>query len=104
MNRVQAKLLELRAKTDRQLLEYIGNRLDSGLTYGRLASDPDARNRWASVDMFEERASKAYDEAQSLLPLVRNLTRAERRVLQAKTEELGRLLGRAPLLTRAACF
>ena len=105
MNKVQsAKLLELRAKTDRQLFEYISNRVESGLSYGRLAADPDARRRWASVDVFQERASKAYSEVHRLLPVVRNLTRPERRTLDAKIQELGRLLGTSPALTRAACF
>jgi hypothetical protein len=84
------KLDELRSKTDRQLVRFITSRLDVGLNYARLVADPEAG--WASAEAFQSRAAKAYDEARSLLPWVNDLSKAERRRLESKLQQLGELL------------
>ena len=87
-----SKLVELRAKTDRQLLELIGNRLDGGLNFARWAAQAQAAGRWTSRDIFQAGASKAYAEACGLLPWVDGLSRAQRAGLEFKLEQLRRRL------------
>jgi hypothetical protein len=86
------KLVELRSKTDRQLVRFITSRLDVGLNYARLVADPESDCGWASAEAFRSRAAKAYEEARSLLPWVNDLTSAERRRLETKLEQLRELL------------
>src|SRR5580693_9398115 len=86
------KLVELRSKTDRQLVRFITSRLDVGLNYARLVADPESDRSWVSAEAFESRAAKAYEEARSLLPWVQDLSNAERRRLESKLEQLGELL------------
>jgi hypothetical protein len=83
-----SKLLELRARTDRQLVEFVSSRLNAGLTFARLATDPDVHDRWASTAMFQEKACAVYCEVAPLVPLVGNLSEAERRVLESKLDRL----------------
>ncbi len=97
------KLVELRAKTDRQLAEYINNRLDAGLTFARLFTDPDTRSRWASTDVFYTKASEAFEEARALLPWIAGVSATECHRLAGKLEELRELLDVQPC-RRAACF
>jgi len=73
------KLLELRAKTDRQLVAFITNRLDSGL-------------RLAGLDGYRAEAEGIYDEASALLPWVHGLTESERRLLESKLSLLREFL------------
>jgi hypothetical protein len=100
------KLFELREKTDRQLAEYINSRLDSGITFARLVTDPETRTRWASTDLFLERARASFEEACRLLPWIPE--RDRRRALHSKVDQLGRLLSEvsrpgADSCLRAAC-
>jgi hypothetical protein len=101
------KLVELRAKTDRQLANYINHRLEAGLNFARLASDPGTPSRWASAEPFRDKAREALGEAGKLLPLVNSLGPAERRRLACKLSELRRALetsNGAERCLRAACF
>ena len=86
------KLIELRSKTDRQLVAIITSRLDVGLHYARLVPDPGSDSNWASAEAFQASAEKAYDEVRALLPWVYDVTRAERRRLESKLEQLRELL------------
>ena len=86
------KLIELRSKTDRQLLALITSRLDAGLNYARLVTSPDPEVSWTSSETFQASAARAYDEVCALLPWVSDVTRAERRRLESKLEQLRELL------------
>jgi hypothetical protein len=86
------KLVELRSKTDRQLVAYINNRLDAGLTYARLRIERGPDSNWASAETFRATATKAHDEVCALLPWVSDVTRAERLPLELKLEQLRELL------------
>ena len=103
-----SKLVELHAKTDRQLVAYISSRLDAGLTYALLVADPDTRKRWASTDAIHSNARKAYEEARSLLPCLRTVGLSDRRKLSGKVDRLRELLDSIPVSAesclRAACF
>ena len=68
-----SKLFQLRAKTDRQLLALIHARVDAGLQM---------------VDRHAAEARKIYEEGHTLLPLVYDLTRAERKLLELKLCQL----------------
>lgn len=73
----QAKLAELRARTDRQLVTLMRSRLDDGL-----------RSR--------AEAERAYSEVLVLLPTVRDVTEAERRGLESKLTRLREILDERP--------
>ena len=83
------KLLELRSKTDRQLLELISNQLKAGM---RLASQPDER--------LHAQAERAWSDAGVLLPLVCAAV-SERRKLEYQFHLLGRMLQQSPVEMRA---
>jgi hypothetical protein len=68
----QAKLQELRAKTDRQLL---------GLVYTQLEAALQSESTGNS-----ERAARAYVEVSRLLPLLHGLSAAERARLEARLD------------------
>jgi hypothetical protein len=74
-----AKLFELRAKTDRQLVAFITNRLAAGL-------------RLACLDTDREEAGKIYGEVSALLPWVRGLSKAESRLLESRLAQLREFL------------
>ncbi len=82
-----SKLEELRAKTDRQLMALITNRLNQAFAFLSLAARQDMRARWAS-NFYEMKARRAWQEARVLLPCVRDLPPAERLRFE---EHLGRL-------------
>lgn len=86
------KLAEFRAKTDQQLHALISNRLDRGLSFGRLLLDEEARQRCASMDEFADIAERSYSEVSRLLPLLRGITAAERRRLESRLEQLREIL------------
>ena len=86
------KLIELRSKTDRQLVAFINSRLDVGLTYARLLTGTGPDSNWASVESLHAGAIRAYDEVRALLPWVNDVTKAERRRLELKLEQLRELL------------
>jgi len=86
------KLIELRSKTDRQLVALINSRLDAGLTCARLVTDPGSDSKWASAEAFQAGAIRAHDEVRALLPWVNDVTMSERRRLELKLEQLRELL------------
>jgi hypothetical protein len=90
------KLIELRSKTDRQLVVFITSRLDAGLTYARMVVDPGSDSNWASAEAFQSNAIKAYEEVRALLPWV-SVTQAERRRLELKMEQLRDLLNESTI-------
>ena len=92
MKTQSSKLVELRAKTDRQLHELINSRLDAGLNFARWAAQAQAGRRWTSQEIFQAGASDAYAEARHLLPWVDGLSRAQRSGLEFKLEQLRRRL------------
>jgi len=101
------KLVELRSKTDRQLVTFIISRLDVGNDFARLAAISESKCDWASAEAFQARAQKACEEVRALLPWVNLLTRAERRRLELKLEQLRELLdestNHAGLRVQTAC-
>lgn len=74
------KLAELRAKTDRQLVEFLSAQLDRALALAE-----------AGESLI--RAENIYGEVRRLLPLVKNANYAEWRRLIARMYELRELLG-----------
>ncbi len=80
-----SKLVELRSKTDRQLVELI--------TLTLAAAEYDAR-----MEELRGRAERACEEVKRLLPFV---TRADRRRFEARLEQVGAVL--CPH-AQAACF
>ena len=92
-----SKLAELCAKTDQQLQTLICSRLDRGLTFARLLLDEEARQRWSSMDEFFSKAEKAYQEVASLLPVLRGISKSERRRLERRLIQLRDILDCAAL-------
>jgi hypothetical protein len=84
-----AKLAELRAKTDRQLIRLINNDLELGLKLAIITYCDDP----ASVEERRARAERAYGEAGNLLPKVYSLS--ERLRLEKKLIELRAALDEA---------
>jgi hypothetical protein len=80
-----SKLMELRAKTDRQLTAFLSKTLASGVRLAVEGAQTDAPDRYAG-------AHKAYTEARRLLPCLREVATAERRRLERELAHLGRLL------------
>lgn|SRR5579871_1297563 len=85
-----SKIAELRSKTDRQLVILITSRLNHGIYCARLAGE--AESGWFSAESSQSSAASAYDEVRALLPLVGEISTAERRRLEEKFEDLRRLL------------
>jgi hypothetical protein len=88
------KLVELRSKTDRQLLALIGHQLESGMKMVRQAGNGD-----------RARAERAWSDAGALLPLV-HAAAPERHRLECQFDLLGRMLQKFPpaeLRAHAAC-
>jgi hypothetical protein len=85
-------LAELRAKTDHQLHALISRRLERGLSSARLLLDPDARDRWTSMDQFVSVAERAYSEVSRLLPYLRGIPSAERRRLESRLAQIREIL------------
>jgi hypothetical protein len=84
-----AKLNELRAKTDRQLVDLIRSRIERGLALAREVSNDEARAY----------AEQAHREAQALLPL---LTAADRGELEPLLADLDYRLAARPLRVQTA--
>lgn len=88
------KLVELRLKTDRQLLALIGHQLESGM---RIVLQAD--------NGYHAQAERAWSDAGALLPLV-HVAAAERRKLEFQFHLLGRMLQKFPAAefrAHAAC-
>ncbi len=81
-----SKLVELRSKTDRQLMEIITRRLEAAQCFAR-------------AEEFRCRAERACDEVRRLLPC---LSRAERRRVEARLNQIAATLH--PPRAHAACF
>jgi hypothetical protein len=84
-----SKLVELRSKTDRQLVQLLHNRLESGLHNAQMAAD--AENHWSATKGFLA-GERVYNEVSALLPWVENVTRQERRRLELELDRLRVLL------------
>jgi hypothetical protein len=100
----EAKLFELRSKTNRQLVSLIGNRLDRGLAFARLMDSEGAD--WESTQDFAAHAEKAYAEAGAWMPLLSGASSLERRRLESKLAQLRNALNRAnesEIRVQAAC-
>jgi hypothetical protein len=80
-----SKLLQLRAKTDRQLLEMLTRKLEAARCFAR-------------TEEYRGRAERACDEIRRLLPLV---DAADRRRFAARLDELCEMLHPA---AQVACF
>jgi hypothetical protein len=87
----EAKLAELRAKTDVDLARYVTNELNLGI---HLASQSNHGSRG--------RAEETYAEIARLLPVIHDLGESERRQLEAQLQRLREILDRLPALTQAA--
>jgi hypothetical protein len=100
-----SKLVELRAKTDRQLLDLIGSRVDAGLSLARMAADESRIACSTKAQLLEAKARMGYEEARRLLPLVRGISRAELHLVERRLEQLGQSLDGTPVSERirAAC-
>jgi hypothetical protein len=101
----EAKLNELRGKTNRQLIELISNRLDRGLMFADLLADSSEGNNWSSLEEFLVRAETAHSEATSWLRLVSGATQLELRRLTSKLARLSEQLNQASRRVRvqSAC-
>jgi hypothetical protein len=100
----EAKLLELRSKTNRQLVSLISNKLDRGLAFARVL-DCDGAD-WASTEHFAANAEKALAEATEWMALLNGATQLERRRLESKLAQLRAALENARLpqtRVQAAC-
>jgi hypothetical protein len=85
------KLLQLRAKTDRQLLDFLHSTLETGLNCAALAARLYSDGNRASADRSLERGDRALNEVQILLPV---MTEKQRRDLDPKLNILRETLER----------
>jgi hypothetical protein len=102
----EAKLNELRGKTNRQLASLISNKLDRGLAFARVLEGQESRQDWASTDHFLLNAEREFSEASAWLPLLVGGSQLERRRLEFKRNQLRDLLDRVasvPMRAHAAC-
>ena len=100
----EAKLHELRSKTNRQLVSLISNKLDRGLAFARVLDGEGAD--WASTEHFAANAERALAEATDWMALLNGATQLDRRRLEFKLTQLRAALDRAPLSqtrVQAAC-
>lgn len=85
------KLYQLRAKTDRQILDFIHSKLDMALELGALADVQLSRDNQTAAQESLERADQALSEAQKLMLVINE---PQRRSLDRKLNEAKRVLGR----------
>ena len=71
------KLMQLRAKTDRQLLEFLHSKLETGSNSAALAARQYSNGNWVSADQSLERGDQALNEVQMLLPVIAEKQRRE---------------------------
>jgi hypothetical protein len=81
MERHTKKLAQLRARTDRQLVELISAKLDHGFSYARVLAARESRAARAELMEFERRAEAAWREANQLLPALGGIEDAARAAL-----------------------
>jgi hypothetical protein len=100
----EAKLHELRSKTNRQLVSLIGNKLDRGLAFVRVIDGGSAD--WASTEHFAASAEKALADATAWMALLNGGTQLERRRLEFKLAQLREALAHthaSEMRVQAAC-
>jgi hypothetical protein len=85
------KLLQLRAKTDRQLLDFIHSKVEVGLHFAALAERLHSNGNRESAARSIERGEKVLNEVQKLLPV---MTEKHRRGLDPKLNLLRETLVR----------
>ena len=83
------KLEELHAKTDRELVQLIKNRLEVALGLARKTLDNPA-----SAEEYRRRAEREYTKAVDLLHLVYNMADGDRRILESKLAYVREMLDR----------
>jgi len=95
------KLLQLRAKTDRQLMDFIYSKLEAGLNFAALAETLYSDGNWASAERSLELGDEALNEVQLLLPAI---SERQRRDLEPKVNILRQMVRRlgAPRIRTAA--
>ena len=101
----EAKLHELRNKTNRELVSLIGNKLDRGLAFARMLED-DGVDDWEATEHFVANAEAALAEAGKWMTLLAEATPNERRRLEFKLAQLRAVLDRvraSATRVRAAC-
>ena len=100
----EAKLNELRNKTDRQLASLISNKLDRGLAFARVVEG--SSQDWSSIDHFVNNAEQALSEASAWMPMLAGASQIQRRRLEFKRTQLRDMLDRATIphiRVQAAC-
>jgi len=90
----EAKMLELRAKTDQQLVSLIDNRLDRGLAFARVLENDESRRNWASMEHFLMHAERALSDASAWIPLLTAAKHPEHGRLAFKLAQLRDVLDR----------
>ena len=102
------KLAQLRARTDRQLVELISARLDRGYAYARALAAPESEAQRAAVAEFQQRAEDAWREAHRLLPALNGIAETDRAALLRRAAILREILDQFAAATvpirQAACF
>ncbi len=102
------KLAQLRARTDRQLVELISAKLDRGFSYARALASRDSKAPWEATREFQQRAEDAWCEAHHLLPALNGPAEKDRALLQLRERILREVLDQFAVETvpikRAACF
>jgi hypothetical protein len=108
MERHTKKLAQLRARTDRQLLELISAKLDHGFHYARVLAARESRSARAELKEFEQRAEAAWREVNQLLPALGGIDDATRAALTRRAgilrEVLDQFAADAYPIRRAAGF
>jgi hypothetical protein len=79
------KLLQLRAKTDRQLLDLMDSKLESGLNFAALAETQYLDGDRACAERSLESGNQVLQEVQSFLPVI---IETQRRDLEPKLSRL----------------
>ena len=98
----EAKLQELRGKTNRDLASLISHRLDRGMTFARVLEND--RQDWASTEHFRANAELAYADACRWLSLLSGACSFEKRRLEIRLNELRATLDSVVRLrAQAAC-
>ncbi len=100
----EAKLQELRGKTNRQLVSLIVNKLDRGIAYVRVAAGDSSD--WASSDHFLGDAEAAWNDATAWMAMLNNAAEIDQRRLEYKAAQLRSAIERArgsQLRVHAAC-
>ena len=102
------KLAQLRARTDRQLVELISTALDRGFAYAHTLAAQDPRSQWPATMELRERADESWREAQRLVSALDGVSESKRAALERRTAVLRETLDQFGAdhfpIQRAACF